>query len=138
MPYRWNATYLLVDLAIKYKDVLNLYYSHLSKNSRCPLEKVEEHDWMLVELVRDFLKVFDDSPKKFGGVYYPTSCRVIIQLNNICEKFSKFYEQTFGIFDETLDLMRPKFDKYWGDIPLIFGMAIILDPRFKIEELNFF
>ena len=77
MPHRWNATYLLVDLAIKYKDVLNLYYSHLSQNSCCPLEKVEEHDWMLVELVRDFLKVFDDSPKKFGGVYYPTSCRVI-------------------------------------------------------------
>ena len=138
MPHRWNATYLLVDLAIKYKDVLNLYYSHISQNSRCPLEKVEEHNWMLVELVRDFLKVFDDSPKKFGGVYYPTSCRVIIQLTNICKKFSKFYEQTFGIFDETLDLMRPKFDKCWGDIPLIFGMTIILDPRFKIEELNFF
>ena len=138
MPHRWNATYLFVDLAIKYKDVLNLYYSHLSQNSCCPLEKVEEHDWMLVELVRDFLKVFDDSPKKFGGVYYPTSCRVIIQLTHICAKFSKFYEQTFEIFDETLDLMRPKFDKCWGDIPLIFGMTIILDPRFKIEELNFF
>ena len=34
--------------------------------------------------------------------------------------------------------MRQKFDKYWGDMPLIFGMAIILDPRFKIEELNVF
>ena len=34
-----NATYLLLDSAIKYKDVLNLYYSHLSKNSRCPPEK---------------------------------------------------------------------------------------------------
>ena len=53
-------------------------------------------------------------------------------------KFSKFYGQTFGIFDETLDLMRQKFYKYWGDISLIFGMAIILDPRFKIEELNVF
>ena len=34
--------------------------------------------------------------------------------------------------------MRQKFDKNWGEIPLIFGMAIILDPRFKIEELNVF
>ena len=59
-------------------------------------------------------------------------------MTNICVKFSKFYGQTFGIFDETLDLMRQKFDKYWGTIPLIFGMAIILDPRFKIEELNVF
>ena len=55
--------------------------------------------------------------KKFCGVYYPTSCRVIIQLTNIC---AKFYGQTFGIFDETLDLMRQKFDKYWGDIGEIF------------------
>ncbi|KAL4618395.1 hypothetical protein ACB092_06G006700 [Castanea dentata] len=88
----------LHDSAIKYKDVLNLYYSHLSQNSCCPLEKIEEHDWMLAELVRDFLKVFDDSTKFF------------------------------------CDLMRQKFVKYWGDIPFIFGMAIILDPRFKIEE----
>ena len=64
VPHRWNATYLLLDSAIKYKDVLNLYYSHLSQNSCCPLEKIEEHDWTLAELVRDFLKVFDDSTKK--------------------------------------------------------------------------
>ena len=54
MPYRWNATYLLLDSTIKYKDVLNLYYSHLSQNSCCPLEKIEEHDWMLAELVKRF------------------------------------------------------------------------------------
>ena len=41
VPHRLNATYLLLDSAIKYKDVLNLYYSHLSQNSRCPLEKIE-------------------------------------------------------------------------------------------------
>ena len=55
VPHRWNTTYLLLDSAIKYKDVLNLYYSHLSQSSCCPLEKIEEHNWMLVELVRDFL-----------------------------------------------------------------------------------
>ena len=27
-------------------------------------KKIKERDWMLVELVRDFLKVFDDSKKK--------------------------------------------------------------------------
>ena len=35
--HRWNATYLFLDLAIKYKDVLNIYYSHFSQNSCCPL-----------------------------------------------------------------------------------------------------
>ena len=54
VPHRWNTTYLLLDSAIKYKDVLNLYYSHLSQ-SCCPLEKIKEHNWMSVELVRDFL-----------------------------------------------------------------------------------
>ena len=43
--------------------------------------------------------------KKFCGVYYPTSCRVIIQLTHICAKILKFYGQTFGIFDEMLELM---------------------------------
>ena len=51
---------------------------------------------MLVELVRDFLKVFDDSKKKKKcGVYYPTSCRVIIQLTNICAKFFKILWANF-------------------------------------------
>ena len=35
-----------------------------------------------------------------------------------------------------LELMRQIFDKYWGDLPSIFGIAIILDLRFKIEDLN--
>ena len=50
------------------------------------------------------------------------------------QNFSKFYGQTFGIFDETLELMRQQFDKYWGDMPLIFGMAIILDPILKLKS----
>ena len=37
VSHRWNATYLLLDSAIKYKDVLNLYYSHLFQNSCSPL-----------------------------------------------------------------------------------------------------
>ena len=32
-------------------------------------KKIKERDWMLVELVRDFLKVFDDSKKKKNVVY---------------------------------------------------------------------
>ena len=44
VSHRWNATYLLLDSAIKYKDELNLCHSHLSQNSCCPLEKIEEHD----------------------------------------------------------------------------------------------
>ena len=138
VPHRWNATYLLLDSAIKYKDELNLCHSHLSQNSCCPLEKIEEHGWMLAELVKRFFKGLRWFNKNFGGVYYPTSCRVIIQLTHICAKFSKFYEHTFGIFDEMLELLRQIFDKYWGDLPSIFGMAIILDPRFKIEDLNVF
>ena len=55
---RRNASFLLLDLEIKYKDVLNLCHSHLSQNSCCPLEKIEEHDWMLAELVKRFVKGF--------------------------------------------------------------------------------
>ncbi len=98
VPHRWNATYQLLDLAIKYWDVLDLYYTHLSQTSRCAIEKIDPNDWKLAEIVRDFLKVFDDSTRIFCGVYYPTSCRVLIQLTNICLTFANYYG--FGIFKE--------------------------------------
>ena len=97
------------------------------------IKKIEEHDWILADLVRDFLKVFNYSTKILHGVYYPTSCRVIIQLTHICAKFSKFYGQTFGIFGEMLELMRQKFDKYWGDFPSILEWLLFLILGLKLK-----
>jgi hypothetical protein len=56
-------------------------------------------------------------------------------LTNICLTFSNYHG--VGIFDEVLDLMREKFDKYWREMPLIFEIHIILNPRFKLD-LNVF
>ncbi len=44
VTHRWNATYQLLDLAIKYRDVLDLYYNHLSQTSRCAIEKIDPND----------------------------------------------------------------------------------------------
>ena len=40
------------------------------------------------------------------------------------------------IFDDVLHAMMLKYDKYWDNVPLIFGMAIVMDPMYKFELVD--
>lgn len=125
MPIRWNSTYELLRLAVKYKKVLH-YYT-LQIQGAANIETPTEHDWLVAEIVRDFLEVFDSSTRIFSCIYHPTSCRVVIQLVNICLTFKTYSH--LDKFRDVLDVMRSKFDKYFGTLPLIYCFAVIIDPR---------
>ena len=63
--------------------------------------------------------------------YYPTTCKILVQLTNIYLVFNHYKAlETFG---DILQAMKLKYDKYWDNVPLIFGMAIVMDSRYKFE-----
>ena len=138
VPHRWNATYLLLKAAVKQKNSLDCYCRELIRNStsrRPPgLEPPTESDWIVAKLVMDFLKIFDISTKIFCGIYYPTISRVIIQLCNITLKMNSY--DCIDIFTPVLEVMRAKFNKYWEYIPIIYGIGVVMDPRYKIDSLR--
>ena len=129
IDHRCNSTYELLQVPCDYQKVLDLYYISVSENAyHCLLQKITENDWKVAEIIRDFLHIFDKSTKLFCGVYYPTYCLVI--LVNICVIFNFYNDIVF--FLPALAIMRTKFDKYWEDIPILYGITIIIDPRFKL------
>ncbi|PRQ57747.1 putative transcription factor/ chromatin remodeling BED-type(Zn) family [Rosa chinensis] len=112
VPHRWNSTYELLELAIKYKGPLNRYAQKVNENRSCNLDVPSEQDWSIAFLVNGFLGIFASSTKIFSGVYYPTSCRVINCLIDIHAAFVAYSD--FFVFKDALAAMKDKFDKYWA------------------------
>ena len=130
VPHRWNSTYELLEVAIKYKGPLNRYAQKVNESRSCNLDIPSEQDWLIAQLVNGFLKIFASSTKIFSGVYYPTSCRVINFLIDIHSAFTAY--SGFDVFKDALTAMKEKFDKYCGTFPKAFCFATIMDPRFKL------
>ena len=67
-------------------------------------------------------------------MYYPTLHRVIIQITSIYMVLQKFL--SYEIFNDTIFAMIEKIKKYLGEIPLIYYIGLIVDPRLKFDALD--
>ena len=43
---------------------------------------------------------------------------------------------SYEIFNDTIFVMIEKIKKYWGEIPLIYYIGLIVDPRLKFDVLD--
>ena len=57
-----------------------------------------------------------------------------MQITNIFIVLQKYLN--LDIFNDAIFAMIEKFRKYWGEIPLIFYLGLIVDPRLKFEALD--
>ncbi|KAI8549127.1 hypothetical protein RHMOL_Rhmol06G0002200 [Rhododendron molle] len=71
-----------------------------------------------------------------SGVRYPTSCIVLHHLFNISVNFRKHRKHpnfAHACFD-----MEAKFRKYYEEMPPIFMLAAVMDPRMKLKGVSLF
>ena len=61
--------------------------------------------------------------------YHPTVVYFYHHLIQISDTFAQYYENKS--FTLILTAMILKFSKYWGTLPIIFGLVAIIDPRIK-------
>ena len=66
---RWNATYDMIDSAMKYRSVLNRLAEEDANFKHCP----SGDEWNRVERITRFLKPFNDIKTLFSGTDYPTT-----------------------------------------------------------------
>lgn len=91
---------------------------------------MKDLDWHIAKKYLEFLKVFYDSTLILFGVYYPTSPLAIHQVYEMTDLFYTYRDDDF--FGETVKKMEKKILKYWSEIPFLYALGLILDPRAKM------
>ncbi|XP_077237236.1 zinc finger BED domain-containing protein RICESLEEPER 2-like [Tasmannia lanceolata] len=114
VPTRWNSTFLMLQVALEYKDAF-LQMTQRDLNYQVAPTKDE---WENAKIICNFLKVFYDATNIFSATKSPTA--------NI------FFPELVSI------RMKDKFDKYWGECSLILSIAVVLDPRYKLKLLEYY
>ncbi|CAN1726011.1 Putative AC transposase [Linum perenne] len=132
-PTRWNSTYVMLSVALLYKDVFFRLKICEPSYSSCP----SESQWEFAAVVCDKLKIFNDISTLFSGSNYPT---VNLFFTKICELSEKLFEWRIDSdqrVSRMAELMWLKFSKYWMDIHEVLAVAVVLDPRCKLVMIEY-
>ncbi|KAL5723935.1 hypothetical protein ACHQM5_007268 [Ranunculus cassubicifolius] len=125
----WNTTYLLLKAAIPYQRIFELLFSD-STFHHIPTAL----DWKNATVMRDILKVFYESAKLLAGSKYVSSSAFVLYLANICLVLSRY--EGDPSCSSVIAQMKAKMRKCFVEIPLALGLAVCMDPRYKISFLE--
>ncbi|XP_076885657.1 zinc finger BED domain-containing protein RICESLEEPER 2-like [Bidens hawaiensis] len=150
VPTRWNSTYLLLEVAEVYEhefdrfDLEDATFGNeiRKKNHSIPTSE----DWVKARKLCVFLKKFHEVTLRIYGTKYVTSHTLVVELAKIREVLRKQLQcdiveelpKDQHLYDIT-KVMKPKFDKYFGDIDsmnLMLYFALLLDPSYKETFLD--
>nr|XP_027083603.1 zinc finger BED domain-containing protein RICESLEEPER 2-like [Coffea arabica] len=133
VPIRWNSTYRMLSSALYYR----LAFGHLQlsdSNFRC-CPSLEE--WERVEKICGFLQVFYEATNAFSGSKYPTSnlyfpqvFKIQLELSEECNSLNDFMRRIGS-------QMFVKFNKYWSEFNLLLAIAVVFDPWYKFQFIEF-
>ena len=131
---RWNSTYMMLDVALCYKDV----FPSMKLKDKKYLCLPSDADWEMAKVVCGKLKTFYDASVFFSGTAYPNAngffslvCKLKIDLTNW------IYDEN-SIISDMAHSMLDKFNKYWLEVNGIMAVASVLDPRYKLVLVRYY
>ncbi|GJV70690.1 zinc finger BED domain-containing protein RICESLEEPER 2-like protein [Tanacetum coccineum] len=130
---RWNSTYLMLEVAIIYKDVFRRLKQRDARYKSVPTER----DWDLASNICKKLKLFYNVTLMFSGTKYPTMNTFFTSICDIRYELNKWRHEEDEVIKDMAEQMILKFDKYWSDIHGFMGVAAVLDPRMKLKIMKF-
>jgi hypothetical protein len=132
VPHRWNATYDMLNEALKYKAALNRYVTE--QHHECPTEE----DWSKTEALHGFLQEFSDATKAFSADRHPTAHLFLKMLLVIRGVLLDVTWNSNELINEMANVMYAKFQKYWENPNIVLLIAAVLDPSMKTEFVKFY
>ena len=116
---------------IAYRPVITQLYI------KCMDSRIRDETWELAIGVQKILKAYVHTTKIFSYVYEPNVHLVISECITIFYHLVEHWHNDTNIFlKPILTNMMDKWKTYFTDFPFIYGIATILDPCYKTENLT--
>ncbi|XP_038679444.1 zinc finger BED domain-containing protein RICESLEEPER 2-like [Tripterygium wilfordii] len=131
---RWNSIYLMLTVAIGYKDV----FTRLKKKESLYKCLPSESDWDLAKIICEKLEIFHNATEMFSGKKYPTANIFFPIVCGIKISLGEWYESPNAIIKNMASSMTEKFDKYWNVVHDVMSVATVLDPRYKLKLMEYY
>jgi hypothetical protein len=120
---------------LRQKETLQVFHDMLSDKGK--VEPFSTENWVIIEQLTEFLKVFKEATTLLSGIYYPTSHLVLNQLFLMTEKINEF-QWKGGLYEKMVEPMKKKLKKYFEEIPPTFACAAALNPCLNIIGVELF
>nr|XP_027126005.1 zinc finger BED domain-containing protein RICESLEEPER 2-like [Coffea arabica] len=132
---RWNSTFTMLDTALPLREAFDRL-DQMGKNYKYnPSQKEWE---VVVIVVHSCLKHFYNATRHFSGtkfpianVFFPDICSIQLQL-------MKWEQSEHDFFRHMAGPMKEKFEKYGEECSLVLTIAVVLDPRFKMDLVEYY
>ncbi|CAN1240275.1 Putative AC transposase [Linum grandiflorum] len=133
-PTRWNSTFKMLESALPYKDVFSRLSMIESSYSSLP----SSDDWMFASMICKKLEIFKMISELFSGNKYPTANLFFPRICDLKLKLIEWKLDSDPIIVAMAERMSAKFSKYWTDIHLLLTVAVVLDPAYKLELIDYY
>nr|KAJ0192915.1 hypothetical protein LSAT_V11C800391930 [Lactuca sativa] len=126
---RWNSTYEMLAVAIKFKDVFPMFKEKEPRYLSC----TSNEDWLKVEKLYEILEAFNSKTNIVFGSEYPTSNLFLNEVYRIKVLLDKRFQDPNEdkFVHDMVGCMKQNIDKYWGECNLMMPIGAILDRRCK-------
>ncbi|CAL5385247.1 unnamed protein product [Camellia sinensis] len=131
---RWNSTYLMLQTALLYKDVFSRLKIREPQYKTVPTEQ----EWEFAREISGRFKIFFSITELFSGTKYPTANVCFPALCEIRMTLSQWLSCEIEVIRTMASKMVENFDKYWLVIHGVIGVAVVLDPRYRMTVLEFY
>lgn len=132
VPTRWNSTYLMLRSALYFRTAFTHLEASDSNYRFCPTND----EWDRIEVLSKFLCSFYDITCVFSGSKYPTSNLYFPSVLMARLTLEKHRDNNDARLKKMDDLMFAKFEKYWSEFSLILALAVVFDPRYKLQTVE--
>ena len=130
---RWNSTFAMLESGLKYRRA----FTKLALDDANFKFVLTEDEWNRAETMCNFLRPFEKITRLISGSSYPTSNSYFMQISKIEMLLIKNMASSDQVILEMSVKMKEKFDKYWHNYSVILAIAVVLDPRWKFNIIQY-
>lgn len=131
---RWNSTFEMLDIAIEYEEA----FDRLAFMDKNYVLNPGKEEWKIARTVHGCFKIFSDATVHFSGTTYPTANVFFPDICEINLQLAAWENHPEQCFREMVVPMRIKFSKYWDECCICLAVAVVLDPRFKMDIIEYY